>query len=136
VPNGRAVKIPEPVYTAPNPPIAITSHAITVDDYPPDSVRLQEQGAVKVNYLIQTDGNVGDCQIAQSSGFPRLDEAACVIVRKWQFKPATVLDGSPVAIWMPANIAFQLAGAAPNPPPTPADRQFLFDGLVRRRESR
>jgi len=97
-----------PVYTAPNPPQALTTHAVTADDYPADSIRLQEQGAVKLQYFIGTDGHVSDCQLIESSGFSRLDEAACVMVRKWQFKPATVLDGSPVAVWMPASIVFAL----------------------------
>ena len=100
--------IPEPVYTAPNPPQALTSHAVMAGDYPADSVRLQEQGAVKLQYFIETDGNVADCRLIESSGFPRLDDAACVLVRKWQFKPATVLDGRAVAIWMPVTIVFAL----------------------------
>jgi TonB family protein len=108
----RRPTIAEPVYTAPNPPRAITSHAVTADDYPADSIRLQEQGTVKLKYFIQTDGNVTDCQLIESSGFPRLDDAACVMVRKWQFKPATVLDGSPVALWMPANVVFVLSVAS------------------------
>jgi protein TonB len=107
-PKGRAVKTPEPVYTAPNPPIAITSHAVTVDDYPPASIRLQEQGTVKVKYLIQTDGNVSDCEVLETSGFPRLDEAACLIAKRWRFKPASLLDGTPVALRTNASIAFQL----------------------------
>ena len=104
----RRPAIPEPVYTAPNPPQALNSHAVTVDDYPPESIRAQEQGVVQLQYFIQTDGIVGDCKLIESSGFPRLDDAACVMVRKWQFKPATVLDGSPVAIWMPVSIVFAL----------------------------
>jgi TonB family protein len=108
--------VPEPVYTAPNPPQAMNSHAVTAEDYPPDSVRLQEQGAVKLQYFIETDGNVSDCRLIESSGFPRLDDAACVLVRKWQFKPATVLDGSPVAIWMPVTIVFALKNdSVPSP---------------------
>jgi TonB family protein len=104
---GGVVNRPPPPLPPSTPAMPTTTHAVTVDDYPPDSVRLQEQGAVKLKYLIQTDGNVGDCQLMESSGFPRLDDAACVIVRKWQFKPATQ-GGKPVAVSLPAEIVFKL----------------------------
>jgi protein TonB len=81
---------------------------VTAEDYPPDSVRLQEQGAVELKYTIQTDGTVGDCTLTMTSGFPRLDDAACVLVRKWTFKPATVMGGTPVAVTIPAQIIFAL----------------------------
>src|SRR5205823_6640477 len=34
----------------PTPAMPTTSHAVTADDYPPDSIRLREQGAVAVKY--------------------------------------------------------------------------------------
>ena len=98
----------EVVYTTPNPPVALTSHVVTADDYPPASVRLQEQGSVRVQYTIGTDGSVSQCAVTGTSGIPRLDEAACVLVKKWKFRPATVIGGRPVAISLPAEIAFAL----------------------------
>jgi TonB family protein len=115
-PDARATKLSEPVYTTANPPVALTSHAVTADDYPVDSVRLQEQGTVTLQYTIETDGTVGDCHVTKTSGFSRLDEAACVLVQKWTFKPATVIGGTPVAVTIPAEIVYALA-RAPNPPP-------------------
>ena len=106
--NKAGQETPVPVYTAPNPPQAITSHAITADDYPEISVRLQEQGSVEVSYLVAVDGNVTDCKVTMSSGFPRLDDAACRIVARWRFIPATVLDNTPVSMWMKSNVVFQL----------------------------
>jgi TonB family protein len=99
---------PAPVYTAPNPPQPITSHAITAEDYPEASVRLQEQGSVTVRYVVGVDGNVTDCQVTMSSGYPRLDDAACQVVGRWRYRPATVLDNTPIAMWMTSNIVFQL----------------------------
>lgn len=132
-PKGGTAKIAEPTYTSPNPPVALTSHAVTADDYPPASVRLQEQGSVQLKYTIQADGNVGDCILTMTSGFPRLDEAACILVKKWKFKPATVIGGSPVAVTVPAEIVYALAPV--NPSPASRGEQFLFDGLMRRHES-
>jgi Ca-activated chloride channel homolog len=114
--NERPASTPEAVYTAPNPPVALTSHVVTADDYPPASVRLQEQGRVQVQYTIGTDGAVSECAVTTSSGFPRLDEAACVLVKKWKFRPATVIGGRPVAISLPAEINYALntSATAPN----------------------
>jgi TonB family protein len=99
---------PPPVYTSPDPPVPLNSHFVTATDYPAISMRLQEQGTVKVKYRVQVDGTVGDCQVDVSSGYPRLDDAACVMVRRWLFKPATVMGGSPVEAWLDATITFQL----------------------------
>jgi outer membrane biosynthesis protein TonB len=51
---------------------------------------------------------VGECEVTTPSGKPRLDDAACVFVkRKWKYKPAT-LEGKPVAQNSSANVVFQL----------------------------
>jgi protein TonB len=57
-----------------------------------------EQGTVRLDVHVGTDGGVIDVQVRQSSGSPSLDRAATDAVRKWRFKPATV-DGQPVAEW-------------------------------------
>jgi hypothetical protein len=43
------------------------------------------------------------------------------------------LDGTPVAIWMPVQIVFQLKGSPPPPPQGTGDSRGLRDDLVRRR---
>jgi protein TonB len=108
---------PKPVIAAPPPPpppppptapTATTSHQVTADDYPPVSIRLQEQGKVAIKYTIAADGSVTDCAVTTTSGKPRLDDAACTMVRKrWKFKPATQ-DGKPVAVSLPAEVIFAL----------------------------
>jgi TonB family protein len=106
--QGSASPAAPPTYTTANAPIPITQHAVSADDYPPVSIRMQEQGTVKVKYLVLKDGTVGDCQVEISSSFSRLDDAACVLARSWLFKPATVMGGSPVEYWLDASIVFQL----------------------------
>jgi protein TonB len=99
---------PPPPPPPPTPPMATTSHAVTADDYPPVSIRLQEQGKVAIKYTISADGSVADCAVTGTSGKPRLDDAACTMVKKrWKFKPATQ-DGKPVAYSMPAEVIFAL----------------------------
>lgn len=67
-------------------------------EYPALSRRKEEQGAVVLRLLIGVDGNVQESQVAQSSGSPRLDEAARAALAKCQFRPGTV-DGKPEASW-------------------------------------
>ena len=112
---------PPPVAVAPPPPPpppptptqcipadCARAHAVTQDDYPPVSIRLQEQGKVGIKYTIGADGAVGECEVMMTSGKPRLDTAACTMVKKrWKFKPATQ-DGKPVAVALLAEVTFSL----------------------------
>ena len=99
---------PPPPPPPPTPAQPTTSHAVTADDYPPVSIRLQEQGKVAIKYTIATDGSVTECAVTGPSGKPRLDDAACTMVKKrWKFKPATQ-DGKPVAVSLPAEVIFAL----------------------------
>ena len=99
---------PPPPPPPPTPPVATTSHAVTADDYPPVSIRLQEQGKVSIKYLVKEDGTVSECAVTTPSGKSRLDDAACTMVkRRWKFKPATQA-GKPVAEYLVADVIFQL----------------------------
>lgn len=90
------------------PPVATTSHAVTADDYPPDSIHQQEQGNVVVMYLVNEGGSVDACNVIASSGYSRLDIAACLMVTKrWKFKPA-IQNGKPVPGYLTAEVVFQL----------------------------
>jgi len=92
----------------PKPAIALTDHIIRAEDYPRQSIRLEEQGTVGVAFTINADGAVTECSVAISSGKPRLDEAACaMVIRRWRYKPATE-NGMPVPTNTTANIVFQL----------------------------
>ena len=66
--------------------------------YPPASRRLEEEGTVRLRFLIGTEGQVLQAEVEKSSGFPRLDEAARAALAKCQFRPGTV-DGKPEASW-------------------------------------
>jgi protein TonB len=66
------------------------------DDYPSVSRRAEEEGVTRASYVVGVDGRVSQCEIVQSSGFKRLDDATCSIIqRRFRFNPAT-LNGQPV----------------------------------------
>jgi periplasmic protein TonB len=93
---------PEPVVeakpvAAPTPATARgRGNVFSDDDFPSASRAAEEEGVTRVSYLIGVDGRVTECQVTQSSGAKRLDDAACnIIQRRFRFNPAT-RDGQPV----------------------------------------
>ena len=56
--------------------------------YPPLSLELAEQGTVRLRVQVSAQGLPSVVELAQSSGFPRLDRAALTAVRRWKFVPA------------------------------------------------
>lgn len=75
--------------------------------YPELSRRREEQGSVQLKFLVAADGHVVESQVEQSSGYPRLDEAARAGLSKCQFKPGTV-DGKPEASWASMKYIWRL----------------------------
>ena len=75
--------------------------------YPVDSTRRREQGQVVLRLHIDADGLVGTVDIIESSGFPRLDEAAQTQLKIWKFKPAR-REGVAVADTLEIGINFRL----------------------------
>src|SRR5580704_11095488 len=62
-PVAAAPPPPPPPPPPPTPATPTTSHQVTADDYPPVSIRLQEQGKVAIKYTIATDGTVSECAV-------------------------------------------------------------------------
>lgn len=75
--------------------------------YPPASRRMDEQGAVRLRVMVDERGRPQEVRVAESSGFPRLDEAAVSAVRRWVFAPA-VQDAVAVPTWTQVSVVFQL----------------------------
>lgn len=94
------------------PPVAAQSLKVSrrVDPtYPPAARRAGEEGSVQLRILVDERGLPGEVQIAKSSGFARLDQAAIEAVRRWRFIAAT--NGSqPVVAWTQVAITFRLTG--------------------------
>jgi periplasmic protein TonB len=76
-------------------------------EYPPDARLAGQQGRVIVLASCSATGAVEAVALAQSSGFPLLDEAALEAVRHWTFAPAT-LDGVAVASFVRVPVDFVL----------------------------
>ncbi len=76
--------------------------------YPSASRRLGEEGKVILLVRVGVDGRVVNATVDQSSGFPRLDEAAQQHVTKYyRFKPA-MSAGTPVETQVRVPISFKL----------------------------
>lgn len=101
------VKAPPP---APTPAKGIMS-THTRPPYPPEALRLSQQGKVLLRMAITADGSVSDASVVGSSGSSALDQAAVEWVKEhWRYKPATQ-DGHPVATTQEAAIVFDLKNA-------------------------
>lgn len=79
-------------------PVIDAARSCTLPQYPAVSIRLGEEGAVDLEFLIDLDGRVADSRIARSSGHPRLDEAARAALALCRFTPGSV-DGKPERSW-------------------------------------
>jgi TonB family protein len=75
--------------------------------YPIDELRARHTGTVKLNFLVSIDGVVKKAEIATSSGFPGLDQAAMVSLVRCRFKPATS-GGAPVETWSPVQYVWSM----------------------------
>ncbi|MGC2757066.1 energy transducer TonB, partial [Candidatus Binatus sp.] len=79
--------------------------------YPAAARRREQQGTVTVRVLIGADGSVERAEIADSSGFDALDDAALDTVRsRWRFVPARQ-GGAAVESWVLVPIRFALLEA-------------------------
>ncbi len=64
--------------------------------YPPAARSAREQGTVQLKLCYGNDGRIVQATVAQTSGFPRLDEAAVKLGAQVRMRPATV-DGKAMA---------------------------------------
>jgi periplasmic protein TonB len=75
--------------------------------YPAISRRMNEQGKTTVRVLIGADGQPQRAEIAKSSGFARLDEAAIATVMRWRYAPGK-RGGVAEAMWFNVPINWVL----------------------------
>ena len=105
--------------TAPPPPVAQPTvprtapksdprRPLSQPEYPPSSRRAGEAGTVILEVYVLETGRVGEARVKQSSGFPRLDEAAVrEVKRAWRLVPGTE-NGKPVPMWGQFAVTFKL----------------------------
>lgn len=75
--------------------------------YPINSLRNEEKGVVRIQFLIGADGRVADSKIERTSGFKALDNAAKNALSVCRFKPGTV-DGKPQQLWTAVDYVWKL----------------------------
>jgi len=78
-------------------------------DYPRLSKKLREQGTVRLRVEVSASGLAASVAVSQSSGYPRLDEAAVAAVKRWKFIAAKQGD-QPVAAQVIVPLVFALQG--------------------------
>lgn len=89
-------------------PRSDTRRPLTQPEYPPSSRRAGEAGSVILEVYVLENGRVGEARVKQSSGFPRLDEAAVrEVKRSWRLVPGTE-NGKPVPMWGQFAVTFKL----------------------------
>jgi periplasmic protein TonB len=94
----------EPIIQAPEED---QKHPLSAPLYPAQEIRADHAGTVVVRVQILENGSVGDVELVQSSGFPRLDESAMREAKRWRMKPG-MRDGVPVSMWKEVPITFRL----------------------------
>jgi TonB family protein len=57
--------------------------------YPPQSRKRKEAGVVRIKLCVEADGRVSKADLAETSGFPNLDNAVLTWVKGVKFNPAT-----------------------------------------------
>jgi protein TonB len=75
--------------------------------YPTVARRKRYQGLVWLEVLVDTQGQVADIRIHQSSGYDVLDGAALSAAKKWRFEPGKRGDAT-VPMWVRIPVRFQL----------------------------
>ena len=96
-----SVPIPPPAAPAPaqqRTAAVVDARGCEKPPYPAASLRANERGIVRLNFLIDVDGRVLESKVERSSGYRRLDEAARAALGACKFRPATV-DGRPERAW-------------------------------------
>lgn len=75
--------------------------------YPMRAKRMGIQGWVKIQFLINTDGNVAHVEILAAEPADCFETAVINCVSRWRFKAGTVA-GTPVNTWVETTIRFEL----------------------------
>jgi TonB family protein len=83
--------------------------------YPSTAIANAEQGVVAVNVLVDENGKASKPQLARSSGFDDLDNAAIAAALTWKYVPA-MEGGRPEANRLTVAINFQLPNSIPAQP--------------------
>lgn len=98
---------PKPPFAS--PPEGTIAGLISADDYPPESIRNNEEGTVTVRFLVDGTGSVVKCETEKSSGYAALDKRTCDIMQqRAKFTPARDKRGKGVAVNISTTVTWRL----------------------------
>lgn len=84
--------------TKPPKPKGHPGEWVSRNDYPAQDLREGNEGTVRFRLGVGADGRVTSCTVTASSGFPRLDAAACAkLSQRGRFDPGTDENGAKAA---------------------------------------
>jgi periplasmic protein TonB len=101
---------PAPRAVTPGTPIKPISMPDVHDYYPEQARRDGQEGRAQVKVCVGSNGKVQSAEVATTSGFPALDEAATKVAKAARFKPATS-EGKPVDSCATLPVKFELHGS-------------------------
>lgn len=78
-----------------------------IDRYPSGSIAAKESGRATITICIAASGKTEKVELAKSTGFERLDNAALDIARQYVFNPA-MRNNKPVPVCLPYTINYKL----------------------------
>lgn len=100
-PAAPAAPAAQPASSAGTGPVKadLTSNLLSAPNpvFPMSSRRKRESGTVLLRVIVGEDGRVDQISVQRSSGFPALDEAALVAVRRWRWS-RTMRDGRSIVV--------------------------------------
>ena len=110
---------PPPAQTAPPPPPAPEPAASTGEtreatvvrrvppDYPPDAYRKRVEGWVELEFVVGSDGRVGEVTVSKAQPQRTFDKEAIRAMQQWTFQPA-LKDGKPVESRLKRRMEFKM----------------------------
>jgi len=85
----------------------VSAPSCPTPEYPAQSRRNNEQGSVNLKLLIDIQGQVKSIEVAKSSGFSALDDAALNSLKLCKFTPANI-DGKSAERWTNMSYTFKM----------------------------
>lgn len=90
-------------------PVGNIAGLFNSSDYPAIAALKDQAGTVALVVLVDENGNVADCTVAQTSGAASLDAQSCAVIKeRGKFKPAIGLDGKPAKSAFVQRITWRL----------------------------
>ena len=81
--------------------------------YPPEAQRAGEEGTVLLNVYVTYTGRPQKIDVAQSSGYRELDNAAVETAANWHYVPA-LHDGDTASDWAKVQVVYRMPEQASN----------------------